>query len=60
MIVDAPPLKDGGGKELCPLHDTVNQHLCAFKAMECEPSGHFITSLLELKLDSGTMFEWQK
>ena len=28
--------------------------------MECEPSGPFVTSVLELKLDTGTMFEWQK
>ena len=28
--------------------------------MKQEPSRSFITSLLELKLDSGTMFEWQK
>ena len=28
--------------------------------MEHEPSGPFITSVLELKLDPNTMFEWQK
>jgi hypothetical protein len=28
--------------------------------MVCEPSGPFITSVLELKLDTTTMFEWQK
>ena len=28
--------------------------------MDCEPSGPFITSVLELKLDSRTMFEWQR
>ena len=28
--------------------------------MECEPSGPFITSVIELKLDTTTMFEWQK
>ena len=28
--------------------------------MECESSGSFITSILELKLDTNTMFEWQK
>ena len=33
------------------LHDTINQHLCALKAMDCEPSGQFITSLREMKLD---------
>ena len=59
-VVDAPSLKDGTGKELRRLHDTVNQHLRALKAMEYDPPGHFITSLLELKLDPGTMFEWQK
>ena len=27
--------------------------------MEYEPSGPFITSLIELNLDTDTMFEWQ-
>ena len=60
MIVDAPPLKDGTGKELRRLHDVVLQHLRALKAMDYEHSGPFITSVLELKLDTNTMFEWQR
>ena len=60
MILEVPPLRDGNGKELRRLHDVVQQHLRALKAMEYEPSGHFITSALELKLDVDTMFEWQK
>ena len=28
--------------------------------MGCEPSGPLITSILELKLDANTSFEWQK
>jgi len=60
MILNAPPLKDGSGRELRKLHDTVLQHLRALKAMGYEPSGPFITSALELKLDTNTMFEWQK
>ena len=58
-IVEAPSLKDGTGKELRTLHDTVVQHLRALKALSHEPSKQFITSLLELKLDPTTMFEWQ-
>ena len=46
--------------ELRRLHDTVQQHLRALKAMDYEPSGPFITSVLELKMDTSTMFEWQK
>ena len=42
------------------LHDTVQQHLRALKSMDYEPSVQFITSILELKLDTMTMFEWQK
>jgi hypothetical protein len=38
----------------------VQQHLRALKAMGYEPSGSFITAMLELKLDAGTMFEWQR
>ena len=60
MILEAPSLKEGTGRELRRLHDTVQQHLRALKAMDYEPSGPFITSILELKLDPNTMFEWQK
>ena len=60
VILNAPMLKDGSGKELKRLHDTVQQHLRALRSMGYEPSGAFITSVLELKLDTNTMFEWQK
>ena len=60
MILEAPALKDGSGKELRRLHDTVQQHIRALKAMDYEPSGPFITSVLELKLDVDTMSEWQR
>ena len=59
-IVEAPSLKDGSGKELRRLHDTVQQHLRALKAMGSEPDESFITSVIELKLDVDTMFEWQR
>ena len=59
-IIEAPALKDGNGKELRRLHDTVQQHLRALKAMHYEPSGPFVTSFLEMKLDQDTAFEWQK
>jgi len=38
----------------------MQQHLRAPNAMDREPSGPFITSGIELKLDTTTMFEWQK
>ena len=60
LILEAPPLKEGTGKELRRLHDIVTQHLRALKSMEYDPSGPFITSVLELKLDTTTLFEWQK
>ena len=60
MILEASALKDCSGKELRRLHDLVQQHLRALKAMEYEPSGPFITTVLKLKLDVNTMFEWQK
>ena len=59
-IVEIAPLRDGSGRELRHLHDTAQQHLRALKAMGQEPSGSFITSLLELKLDQNTMFEWRR
>jgi len=59
-IYEVPSLKDGSGKELRRFHDTVQQHLRALKAMKEDPTGSFITALLELTLDKETMFEWQK
>lgn len=51
--------KRGNSKELRLLNDTVNHHLHALKAMDCEPSGQFFISFLELKLGLTTVFEWQ-
>ena len=59
-IVEATPLRDGTGKEIRALHDLVVQHLRALKSLGHEPSQAFITSLLEMKLDSTIMFEWQR
>ena len=59
-IMDIPPLKDGTGKELRRLHDVLLQHLRALKTMKAEPNSSFITSIIELKLDPTTLFEWQK
>ena len=60
MIMDASALKDGNGREVRRLHDTVQQHLRALKALGNEPSGTFVTSMLELKLGTNTAFEWHK
>ena len=54
MILDALQLTEGTGKELRHLHDVVQQHLRALKAMDCEPPGPFVTSILELKLEIKT------
>ena len=37
------------------LYDMAQQHLRALKAMKCDSSGEFITTLLELKLDPSTI-----
>ena len=50
VIFNTPTLKDGSGKELRQLHDTVQQHLRALRSMGYGPSGPFINSVLELKL----------
>ena len=60
MILEAPVLKEGTGKEWRRLHDTVQQHLRALKALDHELPGPFVSSILKLKLDMNTMFEWQK
>ena len=59
-ILEAAPLKDGHGRQLRKLHNVANQHLRALRTMEYDPSGPFITSLLELKLDQSMVFEWQR
>lgn len=48
------------GRELRCLHDTVQQRLHALKSMGHDPPGPFITSMLELKVDLDTMFEWHR
>ena len=60
IIVDTPAVKEGNGKELRRLHDRVQQHIRALKTLGCELPGKFITSMIELKLDTETLFEWQK
>lgn len=50
-ILVATRLKDGNGRELCELHDTILQHLRALKGMGYEPSTPFVTSTTEPKLD---------
>ena len=59
-IMNTPPLKDGSGRELRRLHDILQQHLRALKTMKSEPDPFFVTSVIELKLDESTLFEWQK
>ena len=60
VIIETPSLRDGSGKELRQLHDTLQQHLRALDTADCEPLSHFITSIIQLKLDPGTLFKWQK
>ena len=60
MIIDSPSVRDGTGKELRRLHDVTQQHVRALRALGQEPSPAFITSIIELKLDTTTMFEWQR
>ena len=59
-LVETRNLKDSTGDEIRQLYDTFPQHLRALKAMKQEPSNSFITSLLEMKLDTNTSYEWQK
>ena len=59
-IYEAPSLRDGNGHELRRLHDAATTHLRALKVMDYEPSGPLATSILELKLDPTTMFEWRR
>ena len=56
----APTLKDGSGKELRCRHDELSQHLRPLRAMKYEPSGPFITAVIEEKLGQMTTFKWQR
>lgn len=60
VIIEMPPLKDGNGKELRRLHDLLQQHLRALDADDKEGLNQFVTSIIQLKLDPDTLFEWQK
>ena len=59
-IVEVTEPKEGSAKELRRLHDVSSQHLQALKVMGYDPSGPFVTSLIESKLDRSTMFERQR
>ena len=59
-VYEAPPLRDGNGREVRRLQDVAATHLRPLKVMDYEPSGPFGTSIFQLKLDSTTMFEWQR
>ena len=59
-IMESLKWKSGTGKKLRRLHDCLVQHLRALKTMGYEPSASVITSLILLKLDQNTRFEWQK
>ena len=59
-LLDTSLVHKGNGRELKRLYNLSQQQICALKAMGQEPSFAFITSLIELKLDSFTMFEWQQ
>ena len=58
-IVKASSLKNGSGKQLRRLHNMIQQHLRALKAINAEPDESFIISVIELKLNVDAMFEWQ-
>ncbi len=53
VILQTTPLRKNSGKEL-----QRQQHFRALDAAESEPLNKFITSIIELKLDSNTLFEW--
>ena len=59
-IMNAPSLREGRGMELRRLYDTILQHIRALKTMDGDLTSAFLTSIIELKLDPDTMFEWQK
>ena len=59
-ILDAASVRHGHGRELRRLHDVLSQHLRALEAMEYDSWNHLMTSIIELKLDQETLFEWER
>ena len=53
-------MEECNGKDLRCLNDIINQCLKALQASKQDITESFITSMLELKLDQVTMFEWQR
>ena len=53
-------LNEDKSRNLTRMHDISSQHLLTLKAVKYEPSGAFITALLEMKLEQSTMFELQR
>ena len=50
---------DGSGKKLRRLHNVLAHHLRVLNVKDCELSS-FVTSLIQMKLDQSTSFEWQR
>ena len=59
-MLEATPLKNGSGKEIHRLHDIANQHTRALKAAKQDSYESLMTAILESKMDSNTMKEWQR
>ena len=60
-VIEAPPLRDGTGKELRHVHDVINHHTCmrAITAMADNSLEAFVTSIIESTLDQTSMFACQ-
>ena len=56
-ILEAPFIKDGSTKELRRLYYTLNQHICALKAMKYNCFNMLITAAAELKFNQSAMRE---
>ena len=59
-IIEFLKLKGGSDREIHKLHDTMLQNLHALTTMDYVLDPHFITSLIQLKLDSATLFAWKE
>ena len=59
-MLEATPLKNGSGKEICRLHEITNQHMHALKAVKQDKYESLITAILESKMDSSMIKEWER
>ena len=59
-LIECPSLKEGSSRELRRIHDTWTSHTRALKVLGATLDHVYLTTLLQMKLDRSTTYEWEK